>query len=297
MRRGVDVIERSVALSDVIALLKPRILLFAVVTAAAGAAIAPHALPAVTWLAAMLGTGVIVGSASTFNMYLERDLDAQMLRTRDRPLPSGRMDPRFAFWLGTTLGVVSLPILALGVNLLTAALGLVALVIYIGLYTPLKRATTLSMPVGAVAGAMPSLMGWTAATGSIDLQGAALFALVLLWQYPHTYAIALAHFGDYEHGGVRTLASERGERVTRIAIVVTLVAQVAVSFALVPLRAVSGWYLPVAAVAGVGYLLHGLRGLRADADRRWARGLFLRSLLYLLVISATLVLTGGAAAT
>ncbi len=290
MRRNVDVIQRGVALSDVIELLKPRILLFAVVTAAAGEAIAPQGVEALRWLTAMFGIGLIVGSAGAFNMYLERDLDGRMSRTRSRPLPSGRMEPRFAFWTGTLLGLLSLPILALAANLLTAALGLIALVIYLGMYTSLKRATTLSMPVGAFAGAMPALMGWTAATGTIDPQGLLLYGFVVLWQFPHTYAIALVHSRDYARVGVYTLPGTRGERVTRIAILVTLAAQVAVSLALAASETVGDWYLPVAIASGAAYLLHGARGMWAGADARWARRLFLHSLLYLLIICTALVI-------
>src|SRR5439155_1057214 len=124
--------------------------------------------PARSVLLVLLGTVLIVGGANTINMYLERVSDGLMNRTRNRPLPSGRMQPVVALWFGIALSVIAVPILALGVNLLTAALGLFALLSYVLVYTPLKRRSPAALFVGAVPGAIPPLMGWTAARGTIE---------------------------------------------------------------------------------------------------------------------------------
>jgi heme o synthase len=175
---------------DLVALVKPRIMVMALLTAAGAMSLAPGviALDRALWLLA--GTALIVGSANTLNMWLERDIDCLMSRTKDRPLPRGRLEASTALAFGAIQGVASIPLLAL-VNLNTAALGLLALVLYVGVYTPMKQRSYWAVWVGAVPGAMPALMGWTAATGRIELGGLAVFGVLFIWQVPHFHALAL----------------------------------------------------------------------------------------------------------
>jgi protoheme IX farnesyltransferase len=282
---------RVPALADLVALIKPRITIFALLTAMAGLALAPGDPLVAPWLALALGTVLIVGAANTLNMYLEREVDCLMARTRSRPLPSGRMDPPIALGFGVAQAVVAVPLLSFAVHPLTGLLGVIALLSYVCLYTPLKQRTTVATLIGSVPGAMPPLLGWTAATGSVDAGALALFGVMFLWQIPHFHAIALFRRRDYDRAGLKILPSERGEATTRHAIVFYLALQVQVSLLLTPLGVAGRWYLLSAALLGGGYFLYGLRGISSGGPR-WARTLFLLSIAYLPLLFLALVLDG-----
>ncbi|HEY0255643.1 MAG TPA: protoheme IX farnesyltransferase, partial [Kofleriaceae bacterium] len=159
--------------TDLVALVKPNIMVMALLTAAGAMSLAPGVVALSTALVLLLGTGLIVGSANTLNMWLERDLDCLMTRTKNRPLPGQRLAPNTALVFGTVLGVLAVPTLLLA-GVVPAALGMLALILYVGVYTPMKQRSHWSTWVGAVPGAMPALMGWTAATGRIDVPGLAV---------------------------------------------------------------------------------------------------------------------------
>ena len=191
---------------DIIALIKPRITLMVVATGAVGLYLAPSAPAPQTKLGLLVGMTLLVGGANALNMYLERDIDGRAERTKDRPLPAGRLSPKLALGLSLTLGMLALLWLGLLVNTLTAVLGLLAFVSYTAFYTPMKQYSPGALVVGAVPGAMPPLMGWTAATSQLDLAGLTLFAIMFLWQLPHFIAIAIFRNDDYRRAGFKTLA-------------------------------------------------------------------------------------------
>jgi protoheme IX farnesyltransferase len=274
---------------DIVALTKPRISVLSVATAAAGLGLAPGGASARLWWLTLVGTLLLVGSASTLNMYLERDVDAKMVRTRGRPLPAGRLSPTLALWFGLSQAAIAIPMLWLGANALTGALGALALVLYVLVYTPLKRRTTLSLLIGAVPGAMPPLLGWTAATGSVSVAALAVFAVMFFWQVPHFIAIALFRTRDYVDAGLKILPAEVGERAARRQLFGYLVAQVGVTLALVPLGLGGPLYLVGAIALGAWMLWLGVRGLRADAGVPWARQFFLATVAYLPVLLGLLV--------
>jgi protoheme IX farnesyltransferase len=288
---------------DLVALVKPRIMVMALLTAAGAMSLAPATMPLGRALILLAGTALIVGSANTLNMWLERDIDCLMSRTKTRPLPQHRLQPTSALWFGAVQGAIALPVLAMAggdlaspakpasLNLWPAALGLVALILYVGAYTPMKQRTHWATWVGAVPGAMPALIGWTAATGRIDLPGLAVFGVLFFWQIPHTYAIAIYRQREYDAAGLKTLPSERGMHVTRLAIAAFLVVQVAVSLAPWYLGVAGVSYLVTAAVLGAGVLVQGFVG---DGSHRWARHVFLASIVYLPVLFATMVWAGRA---
>jgi protoheme IX farnesyltransferase len=280
------------AVRDIVSLAKPRILLFALMTALAGLALAPGAAIEAPWLALTLGTALIVGAANTLNMYLERHVDCLMARTRTRPLPAGRMAPRVALRFGLIQSFAAVPLLSFGVNPLTGLLGVIALLSYVMLYTPLKQRTTVATLIGSVPGAMPPLLGWTAATGALDAGGLALFGVLFLWQIPHFHAIAMFRRKDYDRAGLKILPTTRGEATTRLAIVFYLALQVQLTLLLTPLGVAGPWYLLVAALLGGAYFIYGASGL-ASGGPRWARNLFLLSVLYLPLLMAALVLDGN----
>jgi protoheme IX farnesyltransferase len=277
-------------LADLVVLVKPSIMVMALLTAAGAVSLAPGRPDLGGLLLLLLGTGLIVGAANTFNMVLERDIDCMMARTKNRPLPQRRMPVATAFGFGAVLAVASLPVLA-AVHPLTAVIGLIALISYVLLYTPLKQHTHWATWIGAVPGALPVLMGWSAATGTIDAAGLAVFAVLFFWQIPHFHAIALYRTQEYKRAGLKTLPGERGERATRWQIGVFLVVQVAASLTL-PVVGVTGTpYLVVAAVLGAFVLGQGLASVR-HGGARWARGVFLASLVYLPVLFVAMVLDG-----
>lgn len=279
---------------DLIALVKPRIMLMALLTAAGAMSLAPGDVPAARALWLLAGTALIVGAANTLNMWIERDIDCLMARTRNRPLPQGRLQAATALRFGGALGALALPALAM-VNVVTAALGLLALLLYVGVYTPMKQRSHWATWVGAVPGAMPALMGWTAATGRVELPGLAVFGVLFFWQIPHFHAIAMYRLRDYDAAGLRTLPGARGPAAARREIAIYLVVQVAVSLVLVPLGVAGSLYLATAAALGAGVLAQGLGGLRRGrGGARWARNVFLASIVYLPVLFTIMVLDGRA---
>ena len=188
--------------ADYLALTKPRLNVLVVATSAAGYYLGvAGSVDLVSMAEAVAGTALVAGGAAVLNQLVERDTDALMRRTRLRPLPAGRVTPAGAGVFGFALSAAGLALLAARANWLAAALALATLLIYLVIYTPLKRRTPLSTIVGAVPGALPALIGWTASHGSVDRSGAALFAIVFCWQLPHFMAIAWLYREDYARAG------------------------------------------------------------------------------------------------
>lgn len=266
---------------DLWELTKPKITRMNVLMALGGFGLAGGELLSGRAAAAMLGTALAVASANVLNQYLEREIDGRMARTASRPLPRQRMAPRTALWFGLVMGVLSVGLLVATVNLVTAGLALFALLAYVLVYTPLKQRTPLSLVIGAVPGAIPPLMGWTAATGVIDPAGLALFGILLVWQLPHFLAISLYRRDDYARAGFKTVPVVRGDRVAKAQAVAWSIALVPISLALVPLGVASWIYGGVALGLGLWFLAWAIRGLRPSADVAWARGFFLFSVAYL----------------
>ena len=279
--------------SDLLTLIKPRITALVVFTTAAGLWFAPVRPSAPIIFYSLLGTVILVGAANALNMYLERHTDALMKRTQNRPLPAHRLKPRIALILGILLMAVALPMLYLRVNPLTAALGFVAFVSYVLFYTPLKQRSHVALLVGAVPGAMPPLMGWTAATDFIGMPGLVLFFILFLWQIPHFLAIALWHQGEYEKAGIRILPLEKGERETKHWLIRYLAGLIAVSYYPVWLGLTGPSYFWVASFLGAVFFGLGLRGLKekpsTPPSSPWAFQFFLMSILYLPLLLIALV--------
>jgi protoheme IX farnesyltransferase len=285
----------SVAVADLLALAKPRITALVITTTAGGLWLAPVRVGLGTAGLAMLGTVLIVSGANALNMYIERDIDGRMDRTKDRPLPAGRLAPRVALWFGVALSVIAVPILAVGVNLTTALLAVLAHLSYVLAYTPLKQRSSAALLVGAVPGAMPPLLGWTAATGSVGWGGLVLFGILYLWQVPHFLAISVFRQHDYARAGLKVMPNTAGLRATKHGIVRYLVALVGVSLLLVPLGVERHAYLLWAGLLGAVFFGWGCYGLRYDAGARWARSLFAVSIVYLVLLFCALVVEGQGA--
>jgi protoheme IX farnesyltransferase len=274
--------------ADLVALTKPRITFMVLLTTAGGLWLGERhvAVSALVWALALLGTVLVVGGANALNMVLERDTDALMRRTANRPLPAGRMPVR------VVLSAVSVPILAIGVNPTTALLAVLANLVYVLGYTPLKRRTHWALQVGAVPGAIPPLLGWTAATGRVELGGMALFAILFAWQIAHFHAIALFRKADYARAGLVVMPNAEGDHATRHAIVRWAGVLFCFSLSLTPLGITHAPYLIAATVLGAAFLAICALGLRARATMKSARGAFFASLLYLVLLFGALVVDG-----
>jgi protoheme IX farnesyltransferase len=284
---------------DLLALTKPRITAMVLVTEAAGLRLAPgHTSGRALWLS-LVGTALIVGSANALNMWWESDVDARMERTRNRPLPAGRLSSDAALAFGLALAVLSVPMLFL-VNVATGLLGLVSLVSYVAIYTPLKRHTSMALLVGAVPGAMPPLMGWSTATGSVGLGGLLLFGVLFLWQVPHFAAISIFRAEEYGRAGLQVVSVQHGEAGARRTIALYSPLLVAASLLFVPFGLAGQVYAGVAAALGAAFLGLALRGVVARSPafdaRRWAKMVFAFSIPYLTVLVAALVASAASVA-
>jgi protoheme IX farnesyltransferase len=270
-------------------LAKPRVTRMVTVTTACGALAAPGPTSALRLGMTLVGTALVVAAANALNMYWERDADALMERTCGRPLPSGRLPPEAALWFAGVTASAGTALLALLVSPLAALLAVVALVLYVGLYTPLKRVTPWALQLGAIPGAMPPLIGWASVTGALDAHAWSLFALLAIWQLPHFLAIALFRRDDYARAGIAVLPVVRGVPATQRAIVLWSAVLVAVSMVPWLSGLASSAYGVVALVAGVAFFAWALRGLQVVDERRWARQLFIASLPYLVLVFGSLV--------
>lgn len=282
----------GIAVRDLITLAKPRITLMVVITAAGGLFLANRSstarAPASTVFWTLLGLSLIVSGANALNMYIERDIDRRMDRTKNRPLPAGRLNPRVALLFGVITSVVAVPILAIGANALTALLALVANLLYVLAYTPLKQHSQYALHVGAIPGAIPPLLGWTAGTGRIDAAGIILFAVLFLWQIPHFAAITLFRKTDYARAGLVVMPNVVGELAARHTIIRWIFALVAASLLIVPLGLAGRGYLFAATFLGAVFFIWGCYGLRAGTGKKWAKSLFGISILYLMLLFAAL---------
>jgi protoheme IX farnesyltransferase len=238
----------------------------------------------------LAGTGLVASGAAALNQLLEREYDARMRRTMSRPLPSGRLQPATVMIFGGACSVAGLAYLALLVNPVTSVLGAVTLVSYLFIYTPLKRVTWLNTPIGAIPGALPPLMGWTAARGEITGEGWALFAILAFWQLPHFFAIAWMYREDYAQAGFKMLPSvdPDGQRTGQQAVSHTLGLLVVSIFPFLYHMA-GPVYLTGALVLGAAYLWAAIR-FAGQLTLARARQLFLASILYLPLLLVLMVL-------
>jgi protoheme IX farnesyltransferase len=283
---------RAVAdpIRDLLALTKPGVTRMCVVTTIGGLLLAPGEVGWVRGTAAVVGTTLAVAGANAFNMWWERDLDAKMARTRRRPLPARRLPPGLALRFAWLLSIAALVVLALGTNLLTTLLGGLAIAGYVLVYTPLKTRTPLALVIGAIPGAAPPLLGWTAVTNSIDGPGLVLFGILFVWQIPHFLAIALYRADEYAKAGIRVVPLVRGTAIAKIQAVAWAMVLVPVSLLLVPMGVAGGTYLVGAFLLGSLFLGWSFTGLDDAAGVRWARGFFLASLVYLPALTAFLAI-------
>jgi heme o synthase len=268
--------------SAYVRLTKPRIIVLLLITTVPAMILAAGGVPS-PWLmlATLVGGAVAAGSANAINMYLDRDIDEVMRRTRQRPLPAHAITPAHALRFGFVLGALSFYFLAIAVNVLAATLALSAIAFYVFVYTMwLKRSTAQNIVIGGAAGAVPALVGWAAVTGTLAAPAWVLFAIVFVWTPPHFWALSMRFQGDYAAAGVPMLPVVRGEDETRRQIFLYALLLFGVTLLLVPIGRMGPVYLGTALVLGGSFVYRSLRLWREGGDARaWA--LFRYSIVYL----------------
>jgi len=279
---------------DYIALLKPRVMSLVVFTGLIGLVIAPVHIHPFAAALAVLAIALGSGAAGSINMWYERDLDALMKRTRNRPLPQGRVAPDDALGLGVLLSIFSVLLMSLATNYVAAALLAAAILFYVFIYTVwLKRRTPQNIVIGGAAGAFPPVIGWAAATGDVSAVGIALFLLIFLWTPPHFWALSLYRSDDYRRAGVPMLPVVAGPRETKRQMLMYTLLLLPVALAPTLLGAVGWIYGAIAAVfslAFIGYALVAWRSADDETAHPAARRMFRFSLLYLAILFAALPL-------
>jgi len=277
-------------LADFVSLTKPRLNMLVLITTLAGLYLAsPTGVQGALLAHTLIGTALVAGGAAALNQVWERRTDALMRRTRARPLPGGRLKTAEGFWFGALLSVVGLSQLALAVNVTAAAVAGATLISYVLVYTPLKLRTSLATLVGAIPGALPPVIGWSAATGRISLPALVLFGIVFFWQMPHFLAIAWLYKDDYAHAGIPLLPvlEPDGRRTGLQALIYTAgLWPVSLLPAVIGLAGVP--YMIVATVLGLLFVWLALRFAR-DRSMSNARTLFLFSITYLPLLLGALV--------
>lgn len=276
-------ISRKEVVQGLMELSKARLSLMVVLTTAAGFYMGHQSgTPwAIKFFIAISGTALLAAGAAALNQVLEVDLDSVMKRTQDRPLVTGLFPVSFGIAFGLLVSLTGFLLLALGNNLLTAGLGLATLATYLFVYTPLKRRSVWNTIVGAIPGALPPLMGWTAATGTIDSRGGLLFWLLFAWQIPHFMAIAWMHKDDYQHAGYKMMPSidSKGLRCGRHAVIFSF-ALVQVTLMMALFRMAGPVFLVASSILGLGMVFLAIR-FSLSPTRSSARALFFGSIIYL----------------
>ncbi len=283
-------VAEEIYVADILELTKPRICVLALLMTTLGYVLGQKGEFSLShFIFSLLGTGLVGAGSCIFNQYAEIDTDAKMLRTMNRPLPTGRLSSALALRLGVGMSVLGIVILLMTVNAVTSILGAVTVLLYLGVYTPSKRISPLSTLIGAIPGAMPPLMGWTAANGNFSAEGFLLFAILFIWQIPHFLAIGWLYREDYGRADMPILS------VVDTAGLATSKQVILYSLALMPLTLVPTlWgmtgtsYLVGAVFLNLIFLGFGIC-LAWQRNKTWARALFLVSILYLPALGGLMV--------
>ena len=278
-------------IKDYIALTKPRITWLILMSTGVGYFFgARNGWHLLTLIHTIIGTGLIASGTAALNQWYEREADAKMRRTQDRPLPAGRLDAWKALVFAIAISVAGFAELWFGANPLSAMLGLVTLLTYLFVYTPLKQRSPHSTTIGSIPGAMPPLIGFAAASGTLTWDAWVLFAILFLWQFPHFYAIAWMYKEDYARAGIRMLpVVEPDGKSTARRILLYSIALIPISLAPKFFAMAGNVYLYGAIALGLAFLYYGLR-IRWDRTRQQARHVLLASVVYLPVLFSLMLL-------
>ena len=277
------------ALNNYYYLTKPGIIYGNILTAIGGFLLASKGHVNLALLCfTLLGTSLVIGSACVINNYIDRDIDKKMSRTKKRALVSGVITPRQSIIFGSVLGILGLTVLALYTNWLVVLIGVAAFVIYVVLYGVSKRKSVHGTLIGSLAGAAAIIGGYCAVTGNFDGTAALLFVIMAVWQMPHFYAIAIYRFDDYKAAGLPVLPVAKGLRQTKIQMLVYTIIFM-ISVLLMRYLGYAGYsFFVVMTILSLGWIYLSLRGFQLKDSKKWARQMFLYSLIVLLVFSVML---------
>ncbi len=287
-----DKVHMGARVEDYFALLKPRLMSLVVFTAVVGMVLAPAGVHPVVGVISIFCIAVGAGASGALNMWYDADIDAIMSRTKNRPIPAGRLDKTSALGFGLVLSVFSVSMLGLAANWLAAGLLALTIFYYLVVYTMwLKRTTAQNTVIGGAAGAFPPIIGWVAVTGSVSLEPVLLFLIIFLWSAPHFWALSLYKKSDYEAAGIPMLPNVAGERATKVHLLIYNVLLAFAGFAPAGFGFAGPAYGVTAILLGIVIVALSLRlfGVEGAEMRRRARTLFLFSLSYLFIAFAALL--------
>lgn len=273
---------------DYFSLLKPRVMSLVIFTAIVGLVMAPGEIHPVIAFTAILCIAVGAGASGCLNMWYEADLDARMVRTRNRPIPSGRIDAQSALHFGVALSTASVLIMGLMVNLVAGFLLLMTILFYVVVYTIwLKRSTPMNIVIGGAAGAFPPMIAWAAVSGSVTVESIVLFGIIFMWTPPHFWALSLFSCKDYASAGIPMLPVVSGEKETRKQILIYTMLMVPVSLMPWTMGFAGPAYLTAAVLAGLFFMWLAV-SLFVRKDIPSAKKLFFYSIFYLFVLFAVM---------
>ena len=289
--------DYSASLNDYFTLLKPRVMSLVVVTALAGLLVAPEHVNPIVGFASILAIALGAGASGALNMWWDADIDVLMARTRLRPIPAGRIAPNEALFFGLTLSLIAVLMLAVVANLLAAALLAFTILFYVVIYTMwLKRTTPQNIVIGGAAGALPPMVGYAAASGSVSLDSLVLFAIIFLWTPPHFWALALVKSADYGRAGIPMMPNVKGAERTRAEILVYTLLLAPLALAPRFMGFAGGLYAAAAALGGALMIALAFRVYRVRDEapaKKASMQLFGFSILYLFALFVALVVEHG----
>ncbi len=242
----------------------------------------------ILFLATIVGIGLVIASACVCNNYLDRDMDMKMERTACRALVTGVITLRTALIYASVLGLAGFALLYIYVNSLTAGLALFGFGMYVGPYTRAKRTSPWAAVIGAIPGAIPIVVGYTAVTNHLDTAALILFIILALWQIPHFYAIALYRLKEYRAAGIPVLPAQKGIHVTKVHIVISILLYIIATLSLAMYSYAGHSYLALTLIVGFAWLIQSIRGYLTMKPSAWARRIFLFSLIVLVSFCVTL---------
>lgn len=276
---------------DLIHITKPRIILSNLIAAFGGFWLASQGN--VNWplmLSMLIGSTLVMASACVFNNYLDREMDQKMARTRNRPLPSGRLQPHLVFWYGMALGIMGL-ILLFNINLISGLFGVVGIFVYVVIYTAwLKRTSTLSTAVGGISGAIPPVIGYCAVSATMDAGAWILFLILFLWQPPHFWALGIRRKEEYRAAGFPLLPVVKGVLRTKFQMIPYIVFLIPTSLLLYSYHYVGKFYLFSAVILGLIWLAYCIAGFFTKNEEVWAKKTFMFSVYYLTLIFVIMII-------
>lgn len=243
------------------------------------------------FLATLIGISLVIASACVFNNYIDRHADAKMKRTQNRALVKGLISVRTAIVFAVTLGVCGLVVLALYTNFLAVSIALAGFFIYVAMYSVWKYRTSYATVIGSISGAVPPVIGYTAVSNSLDLGALLLFSIMVLWQMPHFFSIAMYRFEDYVAVSMPVVPVKKGAFLTKVQMLLYIVAFIAATVLLTFFGYTGYIYMVIAAAAGLAWLWTCIKGFKSNNDRMWARKMFVVSLVVITALCITIIVT------